>query len=732
MNLVDCHSEKIHISGHIQDFGYIIGLDPSSRTIEFFSQNISGIFNVDQNILGQTLEQNSDSFAVLLQSVVLSNLDFVALKEVDVFLDKLLIDGADYHLTIFKYQGVVFLEIEKVIEQFHNRTFVSKKYESISNATTSAEIWDQLLKSVAEAIDYDRVMVYRFLEDGSGKVIAEILNNNIESYINLHYPESDIPRQARELYLKKRKRIFSNVHSTPVPIISKLEDPIDLTYSTLRAMSPVHAQYIKNSGASSSFSTSIVVDNKLWGMVTCQNIEPKHIDLVNRIRAEVFTVIAANAYTSYKSRQMLNDSIELENRIKALKSSLAEHENLENSLFSNIETMRDYPAADGLAVVVGQNIRTSGFVPSDEHVLQIVQYARENPLKNFYSTNDFSHTLESNLGKAENAAGVMFGFTDDERSELLIWFRREIDTQLLWAGNPSKNTSETVLNGDQQYVISPRRSFETYIENIKGKATPWKNRDVIAAKRVVAAILETTYSQFRKVQELNDELRNLNEELDSFSYTISHDLGTPLTVMKLNAQLLVRAHHDNPEVQKRVGSILAEILGMENMMRGVLQLSKAKSSEIELKELETLSAIRKICLDAQLTISETTEVVIGKTPNILADDTLMKQVFLNIIGNAVKYSSKRENPKVEIHGEVQGDKVIYSIKDNGIGIPAEEQAKMFKIFSRMENAKVFQGNGVGLSIVFRIMKRLGGEITYESTAAQETVFKLTFQNPRTI
>jgi light-regulated signal transduction histidine kinase (bacteriophytochrome) len=732
MNLVDCHEEKIHISGHIQDFGYIIGLDPSTKTIAFFSQNISEIFNADENVLGETLEQNSHAFAPLLESVVLGNLEFEKLKDVDVFLDKISINDVNYHLTIYRYEGMVFLEIEKVIEHFHTRTFVSKKYESISSATTSAEIWEQLLNSIAEAIDYDRVMVYRFLEDGSGKVIAEKLKNDVESYLNLHYPESDIPRQARDLYLKKRKRIFSNVSSAPVPIISKLQEPVNLTYSTLRAMSPVHGQYLKNAGAESSFSTSIVVDNKLWGMVTCQNTKAKHIDLVNRIRSEVFTVIAANAYASYKTRQILNDSIELESHIKKLKTALLQHNTVESSLFANIESMRDYPAADGLAVVVGQNIRTSGFVPSNEDILQIVQYARENPLKNFYSTNDFSNALEGNMSQMVNAAGVMFGFTDDERNELMIWFRREIDTQLLWAGNPSKDTTETVLNGDQQYVISPRKSFATYIENIKGKATPWKNRDVIAAKRVVAAILETTYSQFRKVQELNDELRNLNEELDSFSYTISHDLGTPLTVMKLNAQLLERAHHDNPEVRKRVGSILAEIVGMESMMRGVLELSKAKSTEIELKELETASTIRKICLEAQLTISETTEVVIGKTPNVLADETMMRQVFLNIIGNAVKYSSKSANPKIEIHGREEGDKVIYSVKDNGIGIPAKDQAKMFKIFSRMENAKGFQGNGVGLSIVFRIMKRLGGDISYESTAEKETVFKLTFQNPRTV
>src|SRR5690606_3804504 len=104
MNLVDCHEEKIHISGHIQDFGYIIGLDPSTKTIAFFSQNISEIFNADENVLGETLEQNSHAFAPLLESVVLGNLEFENLKDVDVFLDKISINDVNYHLTIYRYE----------------------------------------------------------------------------------------------------------------------------------------------------------------------------------------------------------------------------------------------------------------------------------------------------------------------------------------------------------------------------------------------------------------------------------------------------------------------------------------------------------------------------------------------------------------------------------------------------------------------------------------------------
>lgn len=729
MNLAHCHEEKIHVSGHIQDFGYLIGLDAATHTIKLYSQNISEIIPVDQSFFGSKIQDAPGVFGVLLNSVVLSNLDLDTLKDVDVYLDKIEVDEATFHLSIYKYSDTIFLEIEKVVELFKERTFIARKYESISNATTSGEIWAELLNIVAETINYDRVMVYRFLEDGSGRVIAEKVKNEVESFLHLHYPESDIPRQARELYLKKRKRIFSNVNAASVPIISATAEPVDLTYSTLRAMSPVHCQYLKNTGVSSSFSTSIIVDNKLWGMVTCQNSEPKHIDLVNRIRCEVFTVIASNAYFSYKSQQSLQDSVELDSRISQLKARLQKHESFKDSLFSNIDAMREYPSADGLAVLIDGEIRTSGIVPDEADIMKIVKYARENPLKNFYFTNDFGNAAQGNLGNIPNAAGVIFGFTDDKRNELLIWFRGEIDTKVLWAGNPSKDSSETILNGDSKYVMSPRKSFATYIESIKGKAEPWKNKDLIAAKKVVATILETTYSQFRKVQELNDELKNLNEELDSFSYTISHDLGTPLTVMKLNAQLLERAHHDNPEVGKRISSILQEILGMENMMRGVLELSRAKSTEIVMKEVETAKIIRKICLDAQLTISQTTEIIIGKTPSVLADETMVMQAFLNIIGNAVKYSSKSEMPKVEIHGSEEGNLVTYTVNDNGIGIPAEAQEKMFKIFNRMDNARSFQGNGVGLSIVFRIMNRLGGSISYESKEAEGTTFKLSFQKP---
>ena len=216
-----------------------------------------------------------------------------------------------------------------------------------------------------------------------------------------------------------------------------------------------------------------------------------------------------------------------------------------------------------------------------------------------------------------------------------------------------------------------------------------------------------------------------------FSYTISHDLGTPLTVMKLNAQMLLRSLSETSDKNKhKISSIIDEIDNMAEMMNDVLQLSRAKHSEIELEDLQTEQTIEKITENAKLTFgSPDSKVMIKNCPNVLADKTMMHQVFLNIINNAIKYSSKQDHPVVHIEGYEEEDRVVYRITDNGIGIPETEKHRMFKIFNRMDNARKFKGNGIGLSIVHRIMNRIGGNVDYESTE-EGTCFILTFQNPK--
>src|SRR5690606_33496729 len=357
---------------------------------------------------------------------------------------------------------------------------------------------------------------------------------DLESYMNLHYPESDIPKQARSLYMLNYKRIFSDVNAKPVRVKSNLKT-IDLTYSTVRAMSPIHAVYIKNSGASSSFSTSIIVDNKLWGLVTCQSVKPKHIDLFSRIQAEICTVMSANAYFSLKSRMVMENEALFTLKSTQLKNRLYQFDNLKDSLFRNIDTILEISQADGFATVFEEEVAAPGEVPTNEVILNIAHWARKNLTTSLYVDSAFAMKHYQEIpGLNLLCSGVMISFLGKERGKVLIWFRKEYVEHIDWAGNPEKKVDVLQIYDEKKTVISPRNSFKIFSEEIKGKSKYWSKKDILEIRKIHDTILETVQHQFEKVSLLNKELNQVNEELDSFSHTISHDLATPLTVIKLN------------------------------------------------------------------------------------------------------------------------------------------------------------------------------------------------------
>jgi len=733
MNFVECHDEPIHIPGYIQSFGYLIGIDADSHTITFFSENITDVFDIEnsEDLFGKKITDFPDVFRTILASDIFESLEDLTRRDNETYFDKIIIGEKEHHLSVFRSHEHIFFEFEAVIGNPNKR--ITNKYDNFYIIGNEEEIWDQLLNTLFNIINYDRIMVYKFVEDGSGKVIAEKTNNETDSYLGLHYPESDIPRQARELYKKKRKRIFSNVHAEPVKIVSKLFDTIDLTFSSLRAMSPIHGQYIKNTGASSSFSVSIIIDDQLWGLVTCQNAVAKHIDLEDRMQAGIFTVLASNAYSSFKAKKELQYRLDLNSKASLLKSEFLKYNTLFESLVENKSAIRNLPEADGLAVISESYVVTDGVTPDRETIHKIIDWAYKNTEESLFISRTFRKDFGKELDLNETAGGIVIYFVEKSKNEMLIWFRKEFDDHINWAGNPEKKIETFTQNGEEKNIVSPRTSFETFKEDIKGNSRRWSSRNEIAIQSVRDVILETSHKQYVIIKRLNEQLKKVNEELDSFSYTISHDLGTPLTVMKLNAQMLLRSLSETSDKNKhKISSIIDEIDNMSEMMNDVLQLSRAKHSEIELEDLQTEQTIEKITENAKLTFgSPDSKVMIKNCPNVLADKTMMHQVFLNIINNAIKYSAKQDHPVVYIEGYEEEDRVVYRITDNGIGIPETEKHRMFKIFNRMDNARKFKGNGIGLSIVHRIMNRIGGSVDYESTP-EGTCFILTFQNPKFI
>jgi len=721
---INCDQEAIHICGEVQEYGFLLGTKDSKIT--FYSENILDLFSQNpKSVLGQDIKTLFDKLELDINWDNFSENQDLAIQHIN-------FKKEEYTLCIHTNNGFTFYEIEKVIPNHK----INKEYQAIQNIlrnSTDENVWKILLKEIQEIIDFDRAMIYQFLYDGSGEVIEESVKPGLESYLHLHYPESDIPAQARALYLKNTVRITSHVSGKTYPVFGIQKEDIDLTYSVTRSSSPVHRQYLKNAGVESSFSTSIIVNGKLWGLVACQNAEPKHLDLQSRLLVETLTRTSANAYGSYRSLQTLEDYQRINLNNISLRQNLSSEENFGKALENSIDDIMNACDADGVIIKINNEIITAGNVPNNSDTEKIIQWSKDNNQdfeENIFISNTFCKTSGLELDNSEISCGIIISVLGSNTSDMLIWMRKEQGQKIKWAGKPEKETVSEIKDGVEIIKFSPRKSFEIWKEYVKDTALPWKTREIESAKWITSVILKASHTKSSQIVDLNNQLRELNEELDSFSYTISHDLNTPLTVIKLNAQLMKRMQQPDEKSQKFLDTIIDQVDSMSDMIKNVLELSKIKKSEIELKKIEVDPLINKLAEDSKISFdSPHTEIIIENTPEVLGDPTMVYQVFGNVIGNAIKYSSRSSKPTVKIIGEVYENGVTYKITDNGIGIDKEDAGKMFKIFSRMSNAKAFHGNGVGLNIVQHLMEKMGGEISYESESGIGTTFILKFQKP---
>ena len=731
MDFLDCHLEPIHIPGSIQCFGYLLGIDIQTKSIEFYSENLEELFPIDSSILRKNIFE-IDFFRSILNFEYFKNINTKNANSL--FFRTVEIKGTVYYVNCIAYEGKIYFEIEeKLTDMELVQSQIVGHLDSIlyEDHINENEIWCNLADSIANIIDYDRVMVYQFLDDGSGKVIAEKNKDGQLSMLHYHYPEFDIPQQARQLYLKKKRRIFSDIDAPSVPIIS-IYPNIDLTPTELRSMSPIHQKYIKNSGYKSSLSLSIIVDDTLWGLVTCQNIKAKHVDYVLRVQMEINAIAAGRNFQIFDGKQSIIHLREFEKKIIDLRNELNNSIEYKDVIKNKFELIQNLANADGVAYCKKNAIITNGVTPTSDYIVKIIKWfeSREIASKKYFNRS-FYKDFNEELGIGKEACGILIITMDQTTNEYFIWFRKEFNEHIKWAGEPVKIKDSNAVNNQGQKVFSPRSSFEIFNQIIEGKSKIWTNSEIESAEKIVDLIYEISHKKLIEIKELNRQLKLVNDELNRFSYTISHDLGTPLTVMKLNAQMLEKMV-EKSDVKKieKLKSINNQIYNMESLMRDVLQLSKTKTSELMLSEINPTLLIKEICSQV-LTAYQInhTKIDIANCPEVFGDATLVYQVFMNIISNAIKYSADKEFPIVKINGEDNGNRIIYTISDNGIGIPEDEASDTFTVFKRHTNAKKFKGNGVGMSIVYQIMKRLEGDVYFESKENVGTIFYLSFKRP---
>jgi two-component system, chemotaxis family, sensor kinase Cph1 len=733
-NLSTCDREPIHIPGKIQCHGFLIALD-EHLGISHCSVNIGSFLPVEATqMLGKPVAVLEDLLKTPGTEMLISQFiktgmtvkGFAPQNPYPVYLK-----NQYFNLIISRSAGFFILEFEPEISDL-GRDLQQFIGASISEMLADADL-GRLLQNTAcqikKIIGYDRVMVYKFHEDGHGEVVAEEKTAELTPLLGLHYPASDIPKQARALYKTNLTRLIANVNDLPAAILSVLDPglyPLDLTHAGLRAVSPIHIQYLKNMGVDSSFSISLMDKNELWGLIACHNYSPRFINYKEREAAKLIGQVLSSALGFRKNKEDENKKYRFKIKVDELVRQLVRDDILKEALLGHAVTMLDALEAGGAALVYDGDVHTLGVTPPTSFILQLVDWLQNNCEPVLCHSDKLGKLFPEGAAFSEYCSGILSCRINRELREYMIWFRPEVISTIQWAGNPEKVAEPDPANILQ---ISPRKSFEAWSETVRGTSVPWKTEDIESAMHLREEVSFTINRKATELRLLNEKLKLAYDELTTFSYTISHDLRNPLSSINGFAQLLLSEENLSPDDLKfMLERILANTQKMAVMIKEVLEYSQAGSQPITRKPIDVKSILEEIRQELIVgTNHPDLKIDIGQTPPINGDHTMVMQIFSNVIGNAVKYSSKSACSHVTINGEKVMDGVQYVISDNGIGIEQAEISKIFDLFSRLDTASEFEGSGVGLAIVKKLIGKHEGEIRVESEPGKGTSFYLVFK-----
>lgn len=733
VDLNNCNIEPIHIPGLIQSHGFLIVVD-QDLIIRFYSENIHNFLKLPE--------------APLLGQPVNSIEPIIGKNEPPNFINQLIlfgktngfdqtnpfqtdIQGQPFHLIISQSDNLFLLEfepsqsdlnldIQKMVGRSISEMLADKNLQNLLNNTAL---------QIKNIISYDRVMVYKFAEDGHGEVVAEAKNDDLEPWLGLHYPASDIPQQARELYKVNLTRLIANVHTESSRILGERVDAersLDLTSSQLRAVSPIHIQYLKNMGVYSSFSISLIYHKELWGLIACHNYTPRFINYKSRESAKLIGQILSSAleFRQDEENQLVYDRYKA--AVSQLSKSMLQSISIEDALTAQSITLLDVADVSGAVLTYENSTISLGVTPDPEQLKTLIDWIGETISEPIYYTQSLSSLHPEAAAYKAVASGMFVCTISKELGEYVIWFKPEQLQKIEWAGNPEKPAEVDVEDG--LLKISPRKSFEAWSETVVGTSRLWGNAEIKSILRLKGEITYAINQKASEIRILNEKLKQAYEELDTFSFTISHDLKNPLTTIKSYSQLLMRDKSMSPQSRSILDRINACSDRMDQMIREVLEYSRIGKTTLTRVPVDIGMLVDDMVRDLRLVYKVSNlELMVGDTPVLHGDPVMISQVFSNLLSNAIKYSSHSNPARVSVQGTVTDSEIVYSISDNGIGIDIKQLPSVFELFKRMDNAKDIEGTGVGLAIVKRIVEKHQGKVWVDSELGKGSTFYLAFQ-----
>ena len=716
-DLAVCDREPIHLSGAIQPHGALLVLDRELRIVQA-SANASDWLGLKADPAGapdlrEALPAGWADLATLLEAW---------LEGGERQLLSAGVDRAGRRATTLAQRtrdGGVLLEFEAGNLDFHAagrlQGRVQADLEQLGQAGELNAVCTLVAAQVRALTGFNRVMIYRFNETWDGTVVAQDGDGTLPSYLGLRFPASDIPRRARELYRLNRVRIIPDVDYTPSPVVAfdrrGVGAPLDLSASVLRSVSPVHLEYMRNMGTISSMSVSILVEGRLWGLISCHHATPRLVTLQVRNACDFLGQVMALQISALQRTAQATRRVELASLQGELLARMAREREFTSGLAQKPAAWLALAGAGGAAAVVDGDVTSAGLTPERSQVLGLVDWLNRNEAAEVFQK-------AAAQAYADVASGLLAIRTSQLHPSYVLWFRPEVVQEVTWGGDPHKAAEP---EADR---IAPRKSFEQWKEKVRGRSQPWDAAVVESARDFRNAVLNVVLRQAEERAELAGELQRSNRELEAFSYSVSHDLRAPFRHIVGYVELLQEREDKLDDTSRRyVRSIRDSAISAARLVDDLLQFSKVgratlSTGRVDMNKLVT-EARRSLEPDL---VGREIEWRVDELPPTLGDATMLRQTLVNLISNAAKYTRPRARAQISIYAEQAAQETVYIVKDNGVGFDMAYVSKLFGVFQRLHRADEFEGTGIGLAIVQRVGERHGGRVWAEGALDRGAAF----------
>jgi light-regulated signal transduction histidine kinase (bacteriophytochrome) len=511
LDLSSCDREPIHIPGAIQAHGVLLAVDATNLTIAHVSANCEQwLRQAPGQLIGRALDAllAPDSLTLLRECLAEGTETVSSLRTFQFALESG--DSVAFYASAHRSNNVVIIELERLpvsgaIEDDAALTLMGKcriANRRLGECESVEELCQVVTQELCSLTNYHRIMVYQFDEEWNGAVIAEQHVENLEPYLGLHYPASDIPTQARAMFLLNGLRVIPDAQYQPVPLLPtahpRTSQPLDLSRAHLRSVSPIHLEYLRNMKVGASLTISLVVDGKLWGLIACHHCSPRFVSPALREVCELFGQMVSMRLTERLQATGKMVAEQSKESLHRLAVRVGQFGSIIPALLADENDLLALTNAQGAILWRDGEALPIGVTPPLDSIPRFQHWVANTTKDAIFFTDCLPGRFQGAAAYADVASGMLALLLARSPDLCILWFLPELIRTVDWAGDPDKSIEPVGDDGR----IHPRRSFARWKKSARHHSRPWLNGEIEAVKQLQTILQDQLARTAEKLQKL--------------------------------------------------------------------------------------------------------------------------------------------------------------------------------------------------------------------------------------